>query len=75
VFSVEAEKAMAQSPFFSASCLVCGGTRSNGTVPLNQNLIQSRRRSFHRTGCYSRILECAGLSRGSGAFRFRSSDQ
>ncbi|KFX62310.1 hypothetical protein A8H39_22040 [Paraburkholderia fungorum] len=40
---------MAQSPFFSASCLALGGTRCNGTVPLNQNLIQSRRRSFNRS--------------------------
>jgi hypothetical protein len=61
VFSVKAEKAMAQSPFFSASCPAFSSTRGNGTVPLNQNLIQSRRRSFHRAGCYIRILECAGL--------------
>jgi hypothetical protein len=46
VFSVKAEKAMAQSPFFSASCPVICSTRGNGTVPLNQNLIQSPRRSF-----------------------------
>ncbi|CAH2920126.1 MAG: hypothetical protein CPSOU_3641 [uncultured Paraburkholderia sp.] len=46
VFSVEAEKAMAQSPFFSAWCLASGGTRCYGTVPFNQTLIQRRRRSF-----------------------------
>ncbi|TFE45856.1 hypothetical protein E2553_13005 [Paraburkholderia dipogonis] len=34
---------MAQSPFFSASCLVSTAAHAaNGTVPLNQNLIQSR---------------------------------
>jgi hypothetical protein len=53
---------MAQSPFFSASRLAAGRTRCNGTVPLNQNLIQSRRRSF-TVPCryYGRTPECAGL--------------
>ncbi|HYS67877.1 MAG TPA: hypothetical protein VEN30_29215 [Paraburkholderia sp.] len=53
---------MAQSPFFSASCLASNGTRSNGTVPLNQNLIQvDGVLSPCRAGCYGRTPECAEL--------------
>jgi hypothetical protein len=64
---------MAQSPFFSASCLATGGTRCNGTVPLNQNLIQSRRRSFTVPG---RLVRPHPRMRRAfcGCGAFRSSD-
>jgi hypothetical protein len=53
---------MAQSPFFSASCLASGGTRCNGTVPRNQNLIQvDGVLSPGRARCCGRTPECALL--------------
>ncbi|QQC62952.1 hypothetical protein [Paraburkholderia ginsengisoli] len=60
---------------FRRRAFVSAGTRCNGTVPLNQNLIQSRRRSFTVPVATAASLNVPGSSRGSGAFRFRSSDQ
>ncbi|WP_217910356.1 hypothetical protein [Paraburkholderia youngii] len=48
------------------------GTRSNGTVPVKQNLIQGRRRSFTVPVATAASRECARLSAvfcGRGAFR------
>jgi hypothetical protein len=53
---------MAQSPFFSASCLASNGTRNHGTVPVNQNLIQvDGFLSPCRAGCCGRTPERAEL--------------